>query len=287
MSPTPITVALDWSPNTNHTGFYIAKAQGLYADAGLDVKLLSPHVDEYKTTPASRVEDGTATFAICPSESVISFHTHPGGGKPKIQGVAAVLADSTSAVVTLASSGLDRPAKLDGKTYASYGARYEGRIVQQMIVNDGGKGTYTESTPPMLGIWNTLLKGEADATWVFMGWEGVEAKLKGLDLNAFGLEQYKIPYGYSPLLVAHPDTLRGARAEPPRPACAERDPHHRTAVMRASGSRCVGRLRCCRSKQQQSCHMGRQRGCHMRRHHSCHMHNTKTMEAPAWMAAGS
>ena len=42
--------------------------------------------------------------------------------------------------------------------YASYGARYEGRIVQQMIRNDGGMGDYTESTPPMLGIWNTLLK---------------------------------------------------------------------------------------------------------------------------------
>ena len=36
--------------------------------------------------------------------------------------------------------------------------RYEGRIVQQMIRNDGGKGDYIESTPPMLGIWNTLLK---------------------------------------------------------------------------------------------------------------------------------
>ena len=35
--------------------------------------------------------------------------------------------------------------------------RYEGRIVQQMIVNDGGKGEFEESTPPMLGIWETLL----------------------------------------------------------------------------------------------------------------------------------
>ena len=35
--------------------------------------------------------------------------------------------------------------------------RYEGRIVQQMIVNDGGTGDYTEVTPPMLGIWDTVL----------------------------------------------------------------------------------------------------------------------------------
>jgi hypothetical protein len=51
-----------------------------------------------------------------------------------------------------------RPSLLDGKTYASYGARYEGRIVQEMIRKDGGKGEYVESTPPMLTIWDTFLK---------------------------------------------------------------------------------------------------------------------------------
>ena len=47
-----------------------------------------------------------------------------------------------------------------------------------MIQHDGGKGDFVEDTLPMLGIWNTLLEGESDATWVFMQWEGVEAKLK-------------------------------------------------------------------------------------------------------------
>jgi hypothetical protein len=35
-----------------------------------------------------------------------------------------------------------------------------------MIRADGGSGDYVEATPPMLGIWNTLLDGSADATWV-------------------------------------------------------------------------------------------------------------------------
>lgn len=124
------------------------------------MQLLSPHVDEYKATPGSRVADKTATFAVTPSESVISYHTWPSeaGSKPKVQGVAALTQGSTSAIVTLKASGLDKPAKLDGKVYASYGARFEGRIVQKLIQADGGKGDYTESTPPMLGIWNTLLK---------------------------------------------------------------------------------------------------------------------------------
>ncbi len=77
------------------------------------------------------------------------------------QAVAAILQDDTSAIVTLKSSGLDRPAKLDGRTYASYGARYEGRIVQRMIQNDGGAGDYKEIALPMLGIWETILKVRA------------------------------------------------------------------------------------------------------------------------------
>lgn len=91
----------------------------------------------------------------------ITLHCTP--GTKQMRAVATLLADSTSAIVTLASSGIDRPSQLDGKVYASYGARYEGRIVQQLIRNDGGKGDFTESTPAMLGIWNTLLKASAAA----------------------------------------------------------------------------------------------------------------------------
>jgi hypothetical protein len=90
-------------------------------------------------------------------------------------------------------SGIDRPKDLTGKRYASYGARYEGRIVQQMIKNDGGSGDYIEDTEVgMLGVWNTLLEGRADATWVFLGWEGVMAQRSGLELNSFKLDDYKV-----------------------------------------------------------------------------------------------
>lgn len=179
---------------------------------GLDVQIISPHVDNYEATPASRVADGSVDLCITPSESILSHYTWPDASKPKLTAVASVLQSSSSAIVTLASSGLDRPSKLDGKVYASYGARYEGRIVQQMIINDGGSGKYVEAVLPMLGIWSTLLEGKADATWVFMGWEGVEAEQKGVKLNVFPLEDFNIPYGYSPVIAARNDALDGPKA---------------------------------------------------------------------------
>ncbi len=101
--------------------------------------------------------------------------------------------------VTLRESGIDRPQKLDGKKYASYGARFEGRIVQQMIQQDGGKGDFEEIVPKKLGIWNTLLEKVADATWIFSGWEGCSASIAGIQLNEFQLSSYGY-HGHYPLV---------------------------------------------------------------------------------------
>ena len=114
---------------------------------------------------------------------MVNWNTCP--GRPHLKAVAAILQKQTSAIVTTKQSGLARPRDLDGRVYASYAARFEGRIVQRMIINDGGSGAFVEETPPMLGIFDTILAGKADATWVFMGWEGVHAQLKGVDLNVF------------------------------------------------------------------------------------------------------
>ena len=147
-------------------------------------------------------------MAVAPSETVISHTLRPDGqSKPTVKAVAALLQKDDSGIVTLASSGIDRPAKLDGKRYASYAARFEGRIVQEMIKADGGTGDYEELALPMLGLWDTVLSGQADATWVFMGWEGVEAAKKGVELNVFKLEDYGVAYGYSPVLLASADAL--------------------------------------------------------------------------------
>lgn len=54
---TPIKVALDWTPNTIHSGLFIAKEAGIYENRGLDVQLLPPDAD-YSKTPAKRVEGG-------------------------------------------------------------------------------------------------------------------------------------------------------------------------------------------------------------------------------------
>ena len=42
---TPVTFVLDWTPNTNHTGIYIAQEKGYFAEHGLDVTIIQPPED--------------------------------------------------------------------------------------------------------------------------------------------------------------------------------------------------------------------------------------------------
>lgn len=195
-----LVLALDWTPNANHIGFLVASEKGYYKDAGLDVTITSPADDNYAVTPAKKVESGKADFALCPMESVVSYRTKANSFPMKA--IAAIFKEDVSAIAALKGKGISSPKDLDGKIYASYKARYEDEIVKQMIRNDGGTGDIEISYPEKLGIWNTLLKGNADATWIFLNWEGVEAENEGIELELFQMKDYNIPYSYSPVIAA-------------------------------------------------------------------------------------
>lgn len=200
-----LKLALDWTPNVNHIGFYVAKTLGFYQEAGIDLEILNPKDDNYALTPGKKLELDLADFAIAPFETVISLNNKP----KKVNAVAiyAILQEDLSCIVSLKSSDINHPSQLDGKSYASYKARYEDHIVRQLIVNAGGKGDLKIMYPEKLGIWNTLLEGKADSTWIFDNWEGVEATAKNVALNKFSLKQFNIPYGYSPVVLTKKENM--------------------------------------------------------------------------------
>ncbi|MEN0002665.1 MAG: ABC transporter substrate-binding protein [Bacteroidota bacterium] len=195
-----LTVALDWTPNVNHIGFFVAQAKHFYSELGLEVELLTPSADNYAITPAKKVELGQADFALCPIESVISYRTKK---QPfDLLAIASLLQTDLSAIVVRKDSGITSPRALDGKIYSSYQARYEDGIVRAMVTNDGGKGDLKIIYPAKLGIWNTLLSGQSDATWIFLNWEGVQVEASAPKFRYFKMRDYQIPYSYSPVIAA-------------------------------------------------------------------------------------
>ena len=100
-----LTLALDWTPNINHIGFFIARRNGFYRDIGLDVSILDPADDDYAVTPARKVESGGADTALCPTESIISYRTKP---EPfDLTAIAAVFREDLSAVAVRADDGIE------------------------------------------------------------------------------------------------------------------------------------------------------------------------------------
>lgn len=207
----PLKIALDWTPNINHIGLLVAKELDFYRENGIDLVLIDPKTDNYQLTPGKKLELNLADFAIAPFETVISLNNK----KNQVDALAiyAILQEDISSIVSLKSKKLTRPKSLDGKTYASYKARYEDKIVQEMVKNDGGLGEFAISYPNKLGIWNILLEGKADTTWIFDNWEGIEAATKKIELTHWSLKDYNIPYGYSPVIITKKSNLNLYQSE--------------------------------------------------------------------------
>lgn len=98
-----ITFVLDWTPNTNHTGLYVAQAQGYFEEAGLDVEIVQPPEDGADALVAS----GKAQFGVSFQDSMA-----PGVAGEKAlptTAVAALVQHNTSGIISRKGEGLDTP----------------------------------------------------------------------------------------------------------------------------------------------------------------------------------
>ena len=192
-------VQLDWTPNSNHIGMYVAISKNYYADLGLNVELICPSENySISETPTRNVINGNADLCIAPSESLISCYTRHSVDVTSLpKAIASLLNQDSSAIATKKS--IKSLKELDGKIYASYGARFESDIISCNIRNDGGKGTIQVVEPPKLHCFDEVMKENADATWIFPFWEGIIATSKGYEFNTFPLN---CNYGYSPIILA-------------------------------------------------------------------------------------
>jgi ABC-type nitrate/sulfonate/bicarbonate transport system substrate-binding protein len=197
---TSMTLALDWTPNTNHTGIYVALQKGWYRDQGIDLKILpySPNV-----APETLVSNGKADVAISSTEGVV---TNTAAGQPLVS-IAAIIQHNTSGLVTLADSGLTRPRDLDGKTYGGFGEPYENAVVSEIIKQDGGKGNFKNVTLSVDAM-DALKAHRVDFVWIFEGWEGIQAQREGLKLNFFPITKYGVPDYYTPTIVTSPTEIK-------------------------------------------------------------------------------
>jgi NitT/TauT family transport system substrate-binding protein len=192
VTPAAVRLALDWTPNTNHTGFYVARAKGFYAEAGIDFQVL-PYAS---ATPETLLAAHQAECGISFQDS-LTFAVAAGAD---IASVAAILQRTASAIGVLADGPITRPSQLDGKTYAGFGYPNEVPTLTAVIRADGGEGEFTVATLNS-AAYEALYNKQADFTIPFTAWEGVEADLRGIDLRYFQFSDYGFPEFYQVVLA--------------------------------------------------------------------------------------
>ncbi len=205
-----VRVGLDWTPNTNHTGLYVAQAQGLYQAQGLNVEIVQAQ------------EGGTVEQLVATGKLDVGVSYQEGVTQARVEGVpvvsiAAVIQHNTSGFASRAQANIKSAKDWEGKKYGGFGAPSERAVIEGLMQCAGADVNKVEFVD--IGSTDFFVateRGDVDFAWIFQGWTGIEAEQRGVDLNTFMLNDTNcIPDYYTPVLISseqaiteRPDVLR-------------------------------------------------------------------------------
>lgn len=209
-----VRVALDWTPNTNHIGLFVADARGYFDEAGIDVEFL-PYAE---TLPETLIDKGRAEFGVSYQAGV----AYAQAAGQDVKQVYAIVQKNQYAIAVRDDSGITSPRQLDGKTYAGFGSPDEQPMLEAVIKADGGKGTF-KTVALDTAVYEAVYGKRADFAISVQTWDGVEAELSDKPVRYLQFGDYGFPNQYSSALAssdawlkANPDVARrflGAVAE--------------------------------------------------------------------------
>lgn len=199
-----VSVALDWTVNTNHIGLFVARDKGFYREAGLDVDIL-PYSD---TGAGTLVANRVADFGI---NGTISLFTQKTAGADLKAVYAVVQSETGRLVFNAARSEIKSPKDLDGLTYGGFGSAWENALISTIIRHDGGKGNF-ETVTLGTSAYEALANGSVDFTLEVSTWEGVEAELKGVKQRNFVYADYGVPDEHTTLISSSEAYLQASPA---------------------------------------------------------------------------
>ncbi len=189
-----ITVLLDWTPNTNFSGIYAAIDRGYYREEGLAIELVQAPGSVIQMIGSNRAEFGFSfqeevTFARLAKIPVVS--------------IAAVIQHNSSGFISLREKGIENPADFEGKSYGGWGSPVEEATIRALMELHGADFEQVEMITTGEVDQLITIEREADFAWIFYGWTGIEAELKGMDFNFLELRSLDpvLDY-YTPVIIS-------------------------------------------------------------------------------------
>lgn len=199
-----ITVCLDWTPNTNHTGLYVALKNGYYKDAGLDVSIVQPPEDG----AISACSAGQVQFAVGYQDLLVPAFASD--TPMEVTAVAALLQHNTSCIMSYKGQGMDRPKGLEGKEYLTWQSPIELAMMKNIVEKDGGDWSKVKQIPNnVTDEAQDVKQNKKHAIWVYEGWAIINAKINKVPVDTIKIKDLNPTFDYySPVLVANNDFLK-------------------------------------------------------------------------------
>ncbi len=191
------TVILDWTPNTNHTGLYVALENGYYEEEGLDVNIIQPSEGSSNVLIATNQGDFGVSYQEDLTYAVSTDDPLP------ITAIAAIIQENTSGFGSIKDKNIESPKDFEGKTYGGWGSPSEKAILKTVMeaedadfdkvsIIDVGESDFLASTSPI------------DIVWMFEGWTAIEAELQGIELNYTAVKNLNENLNYyTPILTTN------------------------------------------------------------------------------------
>lgn len=196
-----VRIALDWTPNTNHTGIVVAQQLGYFAEEGLSVEIVQPG----PTMSIQLAVSGQCEFAVSMQEYVTMARAQD----IPIVSLAAVFPHNTSGFAALAKLGVISPADFEHLRYGGWGSDLESVMIRTVMDLHGGDFNTVEMINlGMLDYVTATQRDFADFFWIFYGWQGIHAQLQGIDFIYIPLTELAdvLDY-YTPVIVASEVTI--------------------------------------------------------------------------------
>ena len=201
----PFTVMLDYFPNADHAGIFAAKEAGLYAKAGLDVKIQTP---PDPSAPLKLLRAGKADVAISYEPELLLARD---AGAETLVAVGALVQTPLTSLMALPSGGVKSAQDLAGKRVGTSGIPYQSAYLKTILEKAGVDPASLKETNVGFNLVPAMVSKKVDATLgAFWNYEGVQlAPRKPVILR---MEDLGVPTYNELILVARRESLDAAGA---------------------------------------------------------------------------
>jgi ABC-type nitrate/sulfonate/bicarbonate transport system substrate-binding protein len=177
-----LRIALDWTPNVNFLGIYVAINNGFFAKEGID-----PDIIPYSGTPGETLlSTGKADLAFTYPPNIPAYRA----GGLKYRAVAALTQVNTIDIAVLKSSPYTSPAQLSGQLYGGFGVPSDPPIIKAVMKAAGAKNPVYREVVLSTSAYQALASKRVAYSVMFGGIDDVTAELQGAQLRLFPIRDY-------------------------------------------------------------------------------------------------